>query len=64
MVTNDHVLSGFFAGAEGIQIVALMAPSIKDAIGWKEVVADFGAKCWAMNSSQGDLQSPPSDEGH
>ena len=64
MVTNDHVLSGFFAGAEGAQIVALMAPSIKDAIGWKEVIAEFGAKCWAMNSSQGDLQRPPCNGEH
>jgi len=64
MSTDDHVLSGFFAGAEGAQIVALMAALIKDAIGWNEVVADFGAKCWAMNSLQGDLQNPPCDGGH
>ena len=50
MSTDDHVLSGFFAGAEGARIVALLAPSIKDVISWKEVVADFGAKHWVMNS--------------
>ena len=55
MSTGDHVLSGFFAGAEGARIVALLAPSIKDAIGWKEVVAHFGAKRGAMYSSQGHL---------
>jgi len=55
MATNDHVLSGFFAGAEGAQVVAKMAPLIQDAIGWKEVVADFGAKCGAMNSLQDNL---------
>ena len=64
MATNDHMLSGFFAGAEGAQIVALMAPLIKDVIGQKEVVADFGAKCWAINSLQGSLQRPPRDGEH
>ena len=44
MATNDHVLSGFFAGAEGAQIVVLLAPLIEDVIGWEEVIAHFGAK--------------------
>eukprot|EP00534_Pseudo-nitzschia_fraudulenta_P011038 CAMPEP_0201215588 /NCGR_PEP_ID=MMETSP0851-20130426/189055_1 /ASSEMBLY_ACC=CAM_ASM_000631 /TAXON_ID=183588 /ORGANISM="Pseudo-nitzschia fraudulenta, Strain WWA7" /LENGTH=276 /DNA_ID=CAMNT_0047505079 /DNA_START=339 /DNA_END=1172 /DNA_ORIENTATION=- len=57
MATNDHVLSGFFAGAEGAQVVAKMAPLIQDAIGWKEVVADFGAKCGAMNSLQDNFSA-------
>jgi len=55
MSTGDHVLSGFFSGAEGAQIVALLVPLIKDAICWEEVVAYFGAERGAMYSSQGHL---------
>ena len=55
MSTGDHVLSGFFSGAEGARIVALLAPLIKGAIGSKKVVAYFGAERGAMYSSQGHL---------